>query len=184
MAPEEIRTGRIKLVTLVLVAFVPIFIAYSAFFYFPDWGPKGTTNQGELIVPAVPGEMISSELVALQSWVLLQPVAMECDQDCVQMLYLSRQVVAGLGKEAHRVKRVVIMPARVSDMFSALLKSDHPDVRLIEADPQLLDQKNAVRPVLFLMDPKGNVLMYYSLDKAGKPMLKDLKHLLKVSNIG
>jgi hypothetical protein len=27
-------------------------------------------------------------------------------------------------------------------------------------------------------------MMLYSLDKAGKPMLRDLKHLLKISNIG
>jgi hypothetical protein len=39
-------------------------------------------------------------------------------------------------------------------------------------------------PVLLLMDPNHNVMMLYSLDKAGKPMLRDLKHLLKISNIG
>jgi len=27
-------------------------------------------------------------------------------------------------------------------------------------------------------------MMYFTLEKAGKPMLGDLKHLLKLSNIG
>jgi hypothetical protein len=34
------------------------------------------------------------------------------------------------------------------------------------------------------MDPNGNIMMFYTLDKAGKLMLKDVKHLLKASNIG
>ena len=37
---------------------------------------------------------------------------------------------------------------------------------------------------ILLMDPNGNIMMFYTLDKAGKLMLKDVKHLLKASNIG
>lgn len=181
---KKIWTSRTKFVALILIAAVPIFISSAVFFFFPDWVPTGTTNQGELIVPVVPGDEISGELLELQSWVLLQPVAMDCNEACIQMLYLSRQVIIGLGKDASRIKRAVIAPAGVSDRFADLLDSDHGDARIIEADTRLLDQANDSRPVLFLMDPNGNVLMYYSLEKAGKPMMKDLKHLLKVSNIG
>ena len=181
---DKIWTSRIKFVVLILIAVVPIFIASAAFFFFPDWAPTETTNRGELIVPVVPGEEISGELLELNSWVLLQPVAMDCNEDCIQMLYLSRQVIKGLGKDASRIKRAVIAPAGISARFADLLESDHSDAQIIEADTRLLDQTHDSRPVLFLMDPNGNVLMYYSLEKAGKPMMKDLKHLLKVSNIG
>lgn len=37
---------------------------------------------------------------------------------------------------------------------------------------------------LFLMDPLGNIIMYYVPEKVGKPLQKDLKTLLKLSNIG
>ena len=37
---------------------------------------------------------------------------------------------------------------------------------------------------VYLMDPIGNIFMVYAEEKAGKPMLKDIKHLLKISNIG
>ena len=37
---------------------------------------------------------------------------------------------------------------------------------------------------IYLVDPLGNIMMYYGFDFAGKELLKDLKKLLKNSNIG
>jgi hypothetical protein len=34
------------------------------------------------------------------------------------------------------------------------------------------------------VDPLGNIMMYYSKDFVGKELLKDLKKLLRTSNIG
>ena len=51
-------------------------------------------------------------------------------------------------------------------------------------DTESLSQVSLGRPGLFLRDPNGNVILFYPAKNAGKPMLKDLKHLLKLSNIG
>ena len=37
---------------------------------------------------------------------------------------------------------------------------------------------------VFLMDPLGKVLMFFSSEELGKPLLKDLRHLLRVSRMG
>jgi hypothetical protein len=37
---------------------------------------------------------------------------------------------------------------------------------------------------LYLVDPLGNIMMYYSTAFVGKELLKDLKKLLRNSNIG
>jgi len=55
---------------------------------------------------------------------------------------------------------------------------------VIEGNLGPLTAVSAAFPLLFLVDPNGNVMMYFTLEKAGKPMLGDLKHLLKLSNIG
>jgi hypothetical protein len=37
---------------------------------------------------------------------------------------------------------------------------------------------------IYVVDPLGNIMMYYSKDFVGKELLKDLKKLLRTSNIG
>jgi hypothetical protein len=182
--PKELKASRIKLVTIILVAFVPIFIAYAAFFYLPGWSPKGTTNQGELIQPPIDGSTMSAELLEFENWVLIQPATADCDDQCEQMLYLSRQVITGLGKDANRVSRAVLADGALSVGFMALLKDEHPDVAVIKGTNKFYPETSTDGPILLLMDPNTNVMMFYAFDKAGKPMLKDLKHLMKISNIG
>ena len=179
-----IAASRRKLLTIIMIAFVPIFIAYILFFYFPALAPEGTTNRGQLISPPLEGQAISEALANQQSWVLIQTIGDQCDASCEELLYLSRQVTAGLGKDANRVKRVVVGAADISDELRALLDAEHVDVQVIQANTATLDSVTVERPVLFLMDPNANIMMYFSLDQAGKPMLRDLKHLLKISNIG
>jgi hypothetical protein len=182
--PAAIAASRRKLITLILIAFVPMFIAYAAFFYFPSIAPEGTTNRGVLITPPLAGESINEVLLDQQVWVLLQPVVNGCDADCEQLLYLSRQVSTGLGKNSGRIKRVVLTGDGSIEGLQGLLSSEHPDVEVIQGRLDELLATTPERPVLFLMDPNANVMMYFSLDQAGKPMLIDLKHLLKISNIG
>ena len=40
------------------------------------------------------------------------------------------------------------------------------------------------QPRILLIDPFGNVMMHYGREHTGKQLLKDLKHLLKLSQIG
>lgn len=181
---QDIGRSRMKLIALILIAFVPMLIAYLAYFYLPMLAPEGSTNQGELINPPLDGFAVSETLDSLDAWVLIQPAGLDCDADCDQLLYLSRQVVSGLGKDTTRVKRALLAPNGVSETFSAMLTSKHADLTVIEADPATLLDVSQERPLLLLMDPNGNVMMFYTLETAGKPMLKDLKHLLRLSNIG
>lgn len=179
----KLLASRKRFVALLLVAFVPMFIAYAAFYHFPNWAPTGTTNRGELISPSLDGAEMSTELATFNTWVLIQPVDGDCDEKCQKMLYLSRQVVTGLGKDANRVKRVVMMSPDAPDLMEHL-KGEHPDVKVVSGVTTVEPIMALDGPVLLLMDPNHNVMMLYSLDTAGKPMLRDLKHLLKISNIG
>ena len=131
----DIRGSRIKFLSLVGIAFVPIFVAYVVFFYFPAFMPSATTNQGELIQPAIPGKAVSSEFAQRETWTLLQlSDASPCDDQCQNMLYLSRQVVTGLGKDAGRISRFVVASGELDDAFNSLLESEHPDVTVLKAD--------------------------------------------------
>ena len=179
----KLIASRKRFVALLLIAFVPIFIAYAAFFHFPDLAPSGTTNQGELITPPVDGTTMSEELGTFSTWVLIQPVEGACGEKCLEMLYLSRQVVTGLGKDANRVQRIVLLSAATTELTEHL-DGEHPDVKVVSGKTSVGRPASGDGSVLLLMDPNHNVMMLYTIDKAGKPMLRDLKHLLKLSNIG
>lgn len=181
---QALKRSRAKLLTLIAIAFVPLFIAYAAYFYFPDWAPQGTTNQGELISPPLAGSDFSEALAAPGSWTLVLPLVRECDADCEQMLYLSRQIVIGLGKDTPRIKRALLAPATVSGPMAEWLVREHKDLQVISGDAPALQALGTEQPLLYLVDPNGNVILRYTLEKAGKPMMKDLKHLLRISNIG
>ena len=183
VTPGKLMASRKRFVALLLIAFVPIFIAYAAFFYFPDWAPTGTTNNGELISPPADGVAISEELGTFSTWVLIQPIEGSCGEQCRELLYLSRQVVTGLGKDTDRVQRVVMLSNGTPDLMEHL-NLEHPDVTVVPGTTTLGQKAASGSPLLLLMDPNHNVMMLYTIDKAGKPMLRDLKHLLKISNIG
>ncbi len=172
--------NRRSLVILFAIGFVPLIIAWVVFFYFPQLMPSGTTNEGELIAPPV-----SATDVGLTGqtgeWTLILPVGATCNADCEERLYLARQVNTALGKEAPRVKRLALLTEGMAP--AGKIQAEYPDLSTLpveRSDLQRLGDLNRI----YLMDPLGNIFMVYTIEKAGKPMLKDIKHLLKISNIG
>jgi len=183
------KTDRSKVLMLVIaaIAFVPLFIAGLVFFYFPALVPGTTTNQGTLIQPPI--QVNDHDLALRGKWAMLIPVKAECDDACERVLYLSRQVHIALGKDASRIQRVILTAETLSTDFRDLLAREYSQVTIIslgrDATAILRNVTDpAGDPVVFLMDPNGNVMMYYLSSQGGKPMLDDLKHLLKVSAIG
>lgn len=192
---ESLTRTRAKLSFLFLMSVAPFVLAYVFFFVKPDWIPTGTTNQGELILPPVQANEAGIDHKALfegDRWILVIPVGAACDDGCVEALYLSRQVKTALGKESNRIERVVLSSASsLTEDFAELLGQEHRYARLVfNSGPPINDLiapalgQTPTGSYILLMDPNGNIMMFYDLEKAGKPMLKDIKLLLKASNIG
>ncbi len=178
------KRNRRKLVLLFAIGFVPLFIAYGIFFYFPEWMPSTTTNEGVLIQPPLQAEEFGIN-TEVGKWALIVPVGSNCDDICQSRLYYSRQVHIALGKESERVHRILLAFDDITS-WQAGVVAEYPALTIVETTG-LLEDFNIdalATEQIFLMDPFGNIMMYYGLDKAGKPMLKDIKHLLKISNIG
>ena len=174
--------SRTKLLLLAAIGFGPLFFAYVIFFYFPSFLPSTTTNNGELIDPPIFMAEGNNLGKPNASWSLMV-LEIECGTECEQLGYLATQVVKGLGKESSRVSKVLMRYNLASEtMAENLAFKGFTSLRL--QDTEELSQVSLGRPGLFLRDPNGNVILFYPVKKAGKPMLKDLKHLLKLSNIG
>ncbi len=123
-------------------------------------------------------------------WTFLYVQRGRCDNECRRLLYDTRQVRLALDRDMNRVQRVFIGEADCCDLQE--LRAANPDliaVRAAPADESLL----ALLPMrpgavdshrVYLIDPLGNLMMFYAADAKPKGMLEDMKRLLRLSSIG
>lgn len=188
------RRSRTSLVMLAAIAVVPLLTACVIFFFFPSLTPEGTTNEGNLIDPPISmaardGE---PELTVPGKWTLVVVAGHDCGDACERALYLSRQVNIALGKDAERVQRTLILAdEEMSAALDDLLETGYPQLAVrVPGSETALDVFRRVAGTsdlagyVFVADPNGNLMLYYTPSNDGEQMLKDLKHLLRLSNIG
>ena len=200
--PAKRRRSRITLIGILLVFAIPLGLA-SIWLHMvrSSGGELGDTSRGELIRPAVPLEAFSLstaegafELDTVQGiWTLMYLPEGECTDTCEKNLYHMRQVRLALNHRMDRVQRAVLM--RSEGQLSTRLIDEHPGLLVASGSaPELqnlidqVSQAQADMPVMndaiYLIDPFGNLMMRFSPELSPKSMLKDVKHLLKVSRIG
>ncbi|MBI3547224.1 MAG: SCO family protein [Gammaproteobacteria bacterium] len=195
------RTRR-KILLLVLLFALPVLAAYAL--YFSGWRPASTGNHGELVQPTRPimdtalntldGKPI--RFSALQGkWMLITFATAECLKPCEKNLYKVRQVIETQGREAERVRSVlVVTDGKALDWLQYAIK-DYPDTQVLAGPTAavitLARQFNipAGSPLdnlnrIYLVDPLGNFLMSYPADADATGIRKDLARLLRVSRIG
>lgn len=197
--PEQTRRGRRMALLLFAVGFGPMI--FATIMYYTGWlNPGDHSNNGVLINPpvSVTGfNLLGANNRPLEErfgpehesarWMLLVSAG-TCDSDCEQLLYLARQVNIALGKNASRMSRAAWLEAvpesleqRWSAEYTAMERLSQKDnARAVWPDG--VDPRN--EPRILLVDPFGNVMMHYGKEHTGKQILGDLKHLLKLSQIG
>jgi hypothetical protein len=182
------------LIGVALMFFAPL--GFSFFLYYGyGWHPGGHVNKGELIQPPRPlppaalplaGGGETDTQVLRHKWTLLYVQRGPCAEDCLRHLYDTRQVRTALDREMNRVQRMLIADADCCDLQK--LHEIHPDLVTVRSGPQagpllaLLPAANADR--IYLIDPLGNLMMFYEPDSKPKGMLQDMKRLLQLSQIG
>lgn len=197
-------SSRQAFVLLALLFMTPAFVAWVMHNSSEQgWRPDGTTNRGSLIHPArpltLPAGMVVGEQPAAEYlqglWTLLYIGDGDCDAVCNENLYKMRQIRTAQNENMRRVQRAfLVRDEAISPELQVLLETEYKDmaVQLITAgqleqldsffrvdDGPLLDTER-----VYIVDPLGNLMMYYPPDADPGGMLKDLKKLLKYSKIG
>ena len=200
MTESDIRRGRLKLLLVATLFLAPVLGAYVVYFWVPGLAPQGTTNYGELQSPvrALPaqyrlqrpdGGQANDEL--LGKWTLVQLAPRGCEARCEQNLVLTRQVRLALNDKRTRVQRMLITRADLAPTLAERLGPEHPQLLVRSADAELQDFLQLAPDAVLLLDPHGNAVMRYvpvqtpeGVQADFKGIVKDLKKLLKLSNIG
>ena len=183
--------GRTQLLLLAIVFLGPL--ALATWLYFSGQGlvPEGRSNNGVLLQPlvnlpeAVPGSPLHGHNDG--HWLLIYANAGACNEPCEYSLYTLRQSRLMLGKEMDRLVRVFLHGDTPPD--TVLMAAEHEGLVTIQ-DAMLGDLLEARRPAdeeaggYYLVDPLGNLVMYFRPDIDPQAMVDDIKHLLKLSRIG
>jgi cytochrome oxidase Cu insertion factor (SCO1/SenC/PrrC family) len=197
-------SSRQALVLLGLLFMTPAFVAWVMHNTGEQgWRPEGTTNRGILVHPARPLTLPADMRVAdvpvndyLQGrWTLLYIGDSDCDEVCNNNLYKMRQINIAQNENMKRVQRLYLArDEELSGVLNELLEKEYPKMAagLLSATQAeqiapdfLIDgvpMEGAER--VYIIDPLGNLMMYYPPDADPSGMLKDLKKLLKYSKIG
>jgi cytochrome oxidase Cu insertion factor (SCO1/SenC/PrrC family) len=131
-------------------------------------------------------------------WQLFYLGSSNCDAACQERLYFLRQLHIRLGAESKRVQRVYVLgapaPAQVDAETTAYLQAEQQDMRVLNVDPAKLQQALAralsagqdplAEHYILVMDPVGNIMLYFTPANDAEQMLDDIDNLLDNSSLG
>ena len=181
---------RAKLLLLAALFAAPIVASFLAW-RFMDARP--TANYGELL-PARPvttqpferaggGERFAFESLRGR-WVMVASDSGDCGEACREKLATMQQVRLVLGRNAGRVERVFVVDDVRAPDAAALAAFPGMHVALTPRGLALPAGAGNDRAHVYLVDPRGNVMMRWPSPADRRRMVKDLERLLKASQIG
>lgn len=182
--PASRRRGRLQLLLIVLGVVGPMFLA-TGMYKLQFWVPEGRSYHGELI-----GNGQSRADLGVQAdeqrWQMLVTAPKDCAVDCQQLVYLARQIQIGLGRDAGRASHALAAAQPLSADYEAKLSREYPQLQRYPLDAAAFSKATGDKatPQLWVIDPHGNLVLRYDPSVKGKDLLNDLRHLLKLSNIG
>jgi hypothetical protein len=188
--PRQRMRSRLILLLVLGLFFVPLAASF-VLYYGLHWRPPGHTNHGELIEPPRALSLNGEAVLLRGKWSLVYVGAGTCDEDCRRTLYFIRQTWLGLAQLMPRAQQVFLITRDCCD--DAFLESEHPQLITVnlgrpgdaDAAAVLAQFPPERRPGgVFIVDPKGNLMMRYDAHADPHGLHLDLEKLLKLSHIG
>lgn len=190
----ELRSGRWKMILVLLVCASPVIASYFTYYVIR---PDGRRNFGELIDPQRPLPPIATKTLDGQvgtlttlkdQWLLLSVAGGACDTLCEKNLYFQRQLRESLGREKERLDRVWLVNDDVP--VPAALQPALASATVLRVAPAALAQwlepaaGKRLQDHIYVVDPLGNLMMRFPADMDAAAAAKaktDLERLMRAS---
>ena len=192
------------LILLFAVFALPPLLSWFLFNYTDMGREPGAGEHGTLVIPPRPvpdltmfdmSEQTGTEKRLHGKWTLLYLLDGECQEACLKNLYKMRQLRLATGKYARRVQRVILVTDNNQRALTQGQLQAYPGQLILfpenldSDDLQSLfklstDDSPFVQQRLYLIDPLGNLMMSYDANTEPGGIIKDLKRLLKYSQVG
>jgi len=200
---EEIRKQNQRTLIILVLAFIlPVAAAWLVYINMDSAGK--TRNNGELITPPRPLEAFNVQTVDGKAfgfeqlkgnWHLVYIGSGACEQQCRDSLSKMHQTRLAQGKAMSRVRLLYLALDKKSLTNANELKNKYARLTVVSgerADVDVTaklfqtDNKFNIREgrLIYMIDPLGNLMMRYKTETRLIGIIKDLEHLLKISQIG
>ncbi len=195
--------GRREFLLLVAVFFLPIIIVLVLYFNLEKWDIGGERNHGDLIQP--PRLLTDVALTDQEGatfrfsdvrdkWLMIHFGGASCNPECVEELYLMRQIRLAQGGNRQRLVRIHISTDGAPQASLRAVLAEHPDLKIVYADDanlrKVLNQfkhdtgSGPSLQSIYLVDPRGYLMMSYPEDYEPRGAIRDLERLLKFARSG
>ena len=158
------KSTRKTFISLMLIFIIPMLASWVLFHYHAHFSLK-TTNHGTLVNPPFNVNALWADESDTKKWQIIYVSSSHCDSECENIFHSLNQVKKALGKNSNRV--VVKKIEWDGSVPAEFIKKDF-----------VIDDK------VYLIDPLGNFFMYYADTTDPMHILKDMKRVLEVSQIG
>lgn len=189
--------GRWKLFAILAVCAAPMVFSYLTYYVIK---PSGRTNYGTILdprlypVPKLGGSLLGGEAKELDAyrgkWIMLQVDNAACAAACQKKLYDMRQLRLIQGKEMNRIERVWLLAEAQPLPVETELIRKYEGTHILKVNPAALkawlptESATQASDHIYLIDPRGNLMMRFPKDADPQKMKKDIAKLLKASAIG
>ena len=177
---------RLYLLLIILSFAGPLMLAtfmYKYSDFIPVAGPK---SNGNLITPVV---TISQEedfgnILSNKKWTFMYVYEDDaCDLICEATLYMMQQVRESVGRERSRIKNILIVNNNFNNEDNEKIIKKYNKIELLNILKNNFFDK-LEKNHLYIVDPLGNIFIYYDKDFSAKGLKKDIKKMLRISRIG
>ena len=193
-------TPRVALVLIAALFILPLLLAWLMYAGVIDLRPESTRNLGQLVQPPAPLDWAAADLVGEpgdatdlfdRHWVLLHALPDPCDTACEQAVVGLRQIHRAAGRDQARVRLALLRAApdsapseRLHSIYGELHVLDDPRDELgrtLAGVARAATRPGTVQAATFVVDPLGNVMMYYAPGTDPNDIKTDLERLLRWS---
>ncbi len=191
MTEARKSSGRLQLLLIAAVFFGPLLAALWLYTSGAALQPEGRANSGTLLTPIINLNDVLRESPLFDEqqdrWLLVYSNVTSCDAGCRDGLYNTRQMRLMLGREMDRLARVFLHGD--SGVDTLFLAAEHEG--LIALNDRAMSEylakkrpKDLAAGGYYLVDPQGNLVMYFDPGLEPGAVVDDIKRLLKLSRIG
>ena len=185
------------LIAMILVFAAPV-VATWFYLFFPQYLPDTRSNRGELLSPPVPlpatmplvdrdGAPFDAGSLG-DAWTLVYVSDGACTESCIERLTQLRQIRLGLGEGRRLVERLLVVADAELPRDRALMDGAFAGMHLAGTDRggraallAALGGETVDLGGVYVLDPRGALMMRYAADAAPEDMLNDMERLLKGS---
>ena len=189
-------------VIAMLIFLTPILVILSSTIWYYSGAslPEGRVNNGQLLSPPIDvGKLgvtydyqpFNIETIE-RDWMIFQFIKGDCSLICDDAAYVARQANIALNRESIRVSRFLLSDSDknfdILEKYKPLNHGTYGESSMITKEFESQNINPFEEGSLFIVDPLGNIIMFYGpkedKNENFKQILEDLKKLLRVSKIG